>query len=180
MVRVNFKDDPEEMIKISQTQYCYRFNVKLVDGETKLSPANWKKTRIDETIYSNDRLRRTVGSSVGFIYKSNLEIALLSSNLQKILVMKQNAPVPSTSRHVEEARIPEQTEEIKETSDLSEEEEEVQKKSSPKKLPDHPALAVLPKRRLFKHKDPGSGKGLFISFNILATTCIYIKLYFLC
>lgn len=78
--------------------------------------------------------------------------------------MKQNAPKPSTSRHVEEASSPEQTEEINEKSDSPEEEEVVQKKPSPKKLPDHPALVALPKRRLFKHKDPGSGKGRFSFF----------------
>jgi hypothetical protein len=67
MVRVNFKDDPEEMMKIAKTRYCYRFNVKLVDGETKLYPADRKETRIDDSIYSNDRLKSTVGSSVGFL-----------------------------------------------------------------------------------------------------------------
>jgi hypothetical protein len=66
MVRVNFKDDPKEMVKISKTQYCYRFNVKLVDEETKLCPADWKETRIDETIFSNNRLKSTLGSKVGF------------------------------------------------------------------------------------------------------------------
>jgi hypothetical protein len=90
--------------------------------------------------------------------------------LQKLQATEQNDPTPSTSRHVEEARSPEETEEVQQSSDSTEEEEVVvKKKSPPKKLPDHPALVTLPKRRLFKHKDPGSGKGLLIKSNILVT-----------
>lgn len=74
--------------------------------------------------------------------------------MQKLPAIKKGAPTPSTSKQVEKAESPIETEN---SNDSSEEEVIVQKKSPPKKLPDHPALAALPKRRLFKHKDVASG-----------------------
>lgn len=68
MVKVNFKDDPLEMMKIAKTDYCYRFNVRVVDGETKLYPAHLKETRIDETIFSNKHLKDTLGSNVSLLF----------------------------------------------------------------------------------------------------------------
>lgn len=77
MVRVNYKNDPREMANISKTRYCYRFNVKLIDGKTMLYPADLKETRIDDSIYSNKHLKDTFGSSVGF---PNLQIKFYNSN----------------------------------------------------------------------------------------------------
>lgn len=78
--------------------------------------------------------------------------------LQKLIATKQGGPEPSTSRQAERAASPKEASEEDESSDEPAEEVVKQTKVPPKKLPNHPALVTLPKRRLFKHKDVLSGK----------------------